>query len=95
MNDIESGVLELTSFTGAKLELLQQELAYRSSALSCNVQGLPLSSVSLVKYSYYRKQKVIEYAKFIDNMNTPADSFAKHAIYPYDTTYFVLSNDAD
>ena len=32
---------------------------------------------------------------FIDNMNTPADSFAKHAIYPYDTTYFVLSNDAD
>ena len=81
----------MTSFTGAKLALLEEEIKYRSSSLSCSYPNLPLSANSLVKYSYYRKQKVIEYARFVDNMNIPEEIFMNQVTYRYDPDYFELS----
>ena len=88
VDDIESGVDKLENYSGTKLSLLNDEIKYRQSPEK-NLSALDLTT----RNTYYRKNKVFEYAQFVDNMSISPSSFLAYVKYPYDNSYFMtLSN---
>lgn len=69
VNDIDMGLVEITSFTGPKLELIKEEMHRREQP------PLLQTYCNASRYTYYRKQKVIEYAEFVDNAAVPPSVF--------------------
>ena len=89
MNDIEVGIDSINNYTGSELSLLNEEIAYRKSPAS-NTLSLDLAT----RYVYYRKQKVREYAEFVDNMVFLPTNFSSYIEYPYNPNYLTLLSTA-
>lgn len=85
---IEDGLISINKFTGPTLSLIVDEIKWRNSVPE-DLSALDLTT----RTTYYRKQKVIEYAKFIDNMSHNGDVVSNMMTYEYDPSYFVVSND--
>jgi hypothetical protein len=100
---IENGYAELSDFHGSELSLVNEEIAYRigdnefTNAVSSDGStkediALACKNRNRARYSYYRRQKVLEYAKFIDNKiyhnETGIDDFQ---VYDIDNSYFNIS----
>lgn len=83
VNDIEIGNDSLENYFGAELELLKSEMKFRESPITTTTYDLAS------RYSYYRKQKVIEYAKFIDNTYIAKNGISDLVRYNYDPNYFL------
>lgn len=71
---IDQGTDSLDNYFGAELELVNLEISYRARTLSFSsvdssyVNDAAGSSIEkYTRYSYYRKAKVLEYMRFIDN----------------------------
>ena len=64
-------------------------MTYRRSPAS-NTLSLDLAT----RYIYYRKQKVLEYAEFVDNMVFLPTNFSSYIEYPYNSDYLMLLNTA-
>jgi len=87
---IENGLVSITKFTGPTLSLIVDEIKWRNSVPE-DLSALDLTT----RTTYYRKQKVIEYARFIDNMSHNGDVVSNMMVYDYDPSYFVVSNNTD
>lgn len=81
MNEIEIGNDSIDNYSGAERQLLEIEASSRLSALDGDMQ---------TRSTWYRKQKVIEYAKFIDGMQYASLSTGDE--YEYDAN-FILAPD--
>ncbi len=72
VDKIELGQASIDDFSGDELSLIMLEVDYRKSIDARAAPHSALSGCSVVsmmsRNTYYRKKKVIEYAKFIDNM---------------------------
>lgn len=87
VNDIDVGLNSLENYAGPELSLLQEEIAYRSSPDSS------LSTLDLAtRYNFYRKQKIVEYAEFVDNMVFLPSNFSCYMTYGYDTDYLTMTS---
>lgn len=68
---IDEGTDSLDNYAGAQLKILEAEISRRAKSLTLVPQGdrgKTYEDCSLsTRYSYYRKAKVLEYARFIDN----------------------------
>ena len=89
VNDIEVGIDSIDNYFGGQLSLLTEEMTYRRSPAS-NTLSLDLAT----RYIYYRKQKVLEYAEFVDNMVFLPTNFSSYIEYPYNSDYLMLLNTA-
>ena len=92
---IENGYAELSDFHGSELSLVTEEIAYRTGDNEFTHEKdfvRACKNRNLARYSYYRRQKVLEYAKFIDNkiyhIETGIDDFQ---IYDIDNSYFNIT----
>ena len=87
VNDIDVGIDSLANYAGPELSLLQEEIAYRSAADNT------LSTLDLAtRYNFYRKQKIVEYAEFVDNMVFLPSNFSCYMTYGYDTDYLTMTS---
>lgn len=66
VDKIEIGQASLTDYSGDELSLIVAEIDYRRSEANA-LSGVPIVNL-MARNAYYRKRKVIEYAKFIDNL---------------------------
>lgn len=94
VNAIDAGDDSLENYSGAELSVLETEIDRRKSSLNLESLGLSetrSSSTNLnsTRYSYYREQKVLEYAKFIDNYF--ASILQSGNVYDYDPNYYKVN----
>ena len=89
VNDIDIGIDSLDNYTGDELVLVMEEMIKRRSPAS----GLSCQDLT-TRYMYYRKQKVLEYANFVDNMVFLPVNFSKYIEYSYDKSYLTMLSDA-
>lgn len=82
MNDIEIGNDSLDNYTGSELELLNKIRQYREKALTYD----PTS-----RYYYYKVQKVLEFARFIDNTYVSLNQIIDNQTYQYDRTFIEMN----
>lgn len=96
VDDIDNGTDALDNYFGAELELLDLEIQDRAKTLSFSIVDASYSADSssgtiekYTRYSYYRKAKVLEYMKFIDNQYYSGLSYLKTSdIYEFDNNYY-------
>jgi len=89
VDDIDVGIDSLDNYFGDELSLLLDEIDYRKSP------ALDLSCMDLTtRYLYYRKQKVVEYAEFVDNMVFLPVNFSSYIEYAYDKDYLTMLSNA-
>ena len=89
VNDIDIGIDSLDNYSGEKLDLLVEEINRRASPVS----GLSCQDLT-TRYMYYRKQKVREYAEFVDNMVFLPVNFSSYVEYDYDKNYLTMLSSA-
>lgn len=88
VDDIELGKDSTSNYNGPELSMLLDEIEYRKSSPT------DLSAYSnQTRYSYYKKQKVISYAKFVDNTFVEKDKVLEMTKYDYDQSYFLTEDD--
>lgn len=79
----------MDNYFGDELSLLLEEIDYRKSPAS------DLSCMDLTtRYLYYRKQKVVEYVEFVDNMVFLPVNFSSYVEYSYDKDYLTMLSNA-
>ena len=76
VNDIDAGVDSIDNYYGNELSLIVEEIEYRKSPAS----GLSCLDMA-TRNIYYRKQKVLEYADFVDNMVFLPVNFSNYVEY--------------
>ena len=87
VDDIECGKDSLDNYSGSELELLNMVLdSRRGMLLKDNIDGSVVNAELKTRYSYYRKAKVLEYAKFIDDMYA-TKSLSVYGNYALDPNY--------
>lgn len=86
---IEAGNADLDDYTGPELSIIQHEMSLRKQGLKSSTSTI--GNVTLqTRYSYYREQKVLEYAKFVDNYFSSANQAFDQ--YLVDPNYHIVSN---
>lgn len=90
VDKIEVGQASLYDYTGDELVLIYQEIERRRQMTTS------ISSVAIVnriaRNSYYRKKKVIEYAKFVDSVANYNSQISDYSTYRYDPNYYIAEN---
>lgn len=89
VDKIDVGQSSIDDYSGDELRLVQQEIEYRKSVQSQNGGNVDLA----LRNEYYKKKKVIEYAKFVDNMTNAYSSLSTLSTYQYDSAYCYVSGD--
>ena len=84
---IELGQTSIDEYYGDELSLVIEEINSRKTALN-NISGLSVSNM-MTRNAYYRKRKVIEYAKFIDSLVGSSPAISAYETYRYDPNYYL------
>lgn len=92
---IEVGDDELDNYCGAELSILNYEIQRRNSQVDLSTltsRGYNSGNARRLqtRATYYRKQKVLEYARFVDNYYS--DTAKNPSIYDVDPNYYVVSS---
>lgn len=97
VDDIEVGNDFLENYSGAELSILQNEISRRKKPLQLSSSSTGSSGTSQIflqtRDSYHRKQKVLEYAKFVDNYYSNAHKNPE--IYDVDPNFCVMENNKE
>lgn len=101
-DNIEVGTDSISSYSGAELCVLLMEKARREDSLTPSNTQLPGeysdSQLNLkqgqTRYSYYRRQKVLEYANFIDRYYAMLQNSGEIDAYDFNTSYWQLDTSA-
>lgn len=96
---IERGEDWLCAYSGAQLCVLTMEKKRREAPLLPSSIALPAaygdSQLTLrqnqTRYSYYRTQKVLEYARFVDMYYASLQTQGEAGVYDFNPNYWVLS----
>ncbi len=86
---IEAGDVDLDDYTGPELSIIQHEMSLREQGLGSS-KTAAADVLLQTRYSYYREQKVLEYAKFVDNYFSSANQTFDQ--YLVDPNYHIVSN---
>lgn len=100
VDNIENGIDTLSNYTGGKLELIKNEIAYRNDYPVIDGE-IPVDYPE-TRTSYYRKRKVMEYVNFIENIyfydsliSEPDDIENVLRTYSIDQNYFEIKKRDD
>ena len=93
---IDSGQDSLENYHGAQLELLEMEIQLRAQTLhftdrtsKSTLYNTEYDSVEQkTRYSYYRKAKLIEYYRFVEDFFSQQTRLSSVTKYAYDQSYF-------
>lgn len=88
VNDIDVGIDNIDNYHDAELELIKQEM-YRRQNEEISSGTWQYGNRNL----WYRKEKVIEYAKFVDSIANPMDKLQAYSTYRYDRNYIEVSSE--
>ena len=93
---IEIGDDDLDNYSGAELSILNYEIQRRNSQVDLSTltaRGYSAANANLfqTRASYYRKLKVLEYARFVDNYYS--DTAGDPSVYELDPNYYMVSSD--
>ena len=94
VDKIDNGEDSLDNYDGIKREIIEREISRRASTLkiidNSNNELYTNNNLS-TRYSYYRKAKVLEYAKFIDNKFYSENIGSKD--YDIDKNYSIITKE--
>lgn len=97
VDDIEVGNDSLENYNGAELSIIQNEIKRRQQPLQLSSNSSSTNGIGQMflqtRDSYHRRQKVLEYAKFVDNYYSNAHANPK--IYDIDSNFCVMENNKE
>ena len=87
VDKIEIGQRSVDEYFGDELSLILEEIDYRKSIVT-QISSETFASMA-IRNAYYRKKKVIEYAKFVDSLAGIDANISSYQTYAYDPSYYL------
>lgn len=87
VDKIEIGQKTTDEYFGDELSLILEEIDYRKSMV-VQISSDTFANMA-TRNAYYRKKKVIEYAKFVDSLAGIDSNISSYQIYAYDPSYYL------